>query len=40
MPAMTEQQLAYNLPFEFHDFLTEEKELRIFLELVPCGRFA
>ena len=21
MPAMTEQQLSYNLPFEFHDFL-------------------
>lgn len=25
MPAMTEQQLRYNLPYEFRDFLTEEK---------------
>lgn len=25
MPAMTEQQLSYNLPYEFRDFLTEEK---------------
>lgn len=30
MPAMTEQQLAYNLPFEFHDFLTEEKSKYFF----------
>ena len=29
-PAMTEQQLAYNLPFEFHDFLTEEKSKYFF----------
>ncbi len=27
---MTEQQLAYNLPFEFHDFLTEEKSKYFF----------
>lgn len=25
MPAMTEQQLRYNLPYEFRDFLTDEK---------------
>ena len=30
VPAMTEQQLAYNLPFEFHDFLTEEKSKYFF----------
>jgi len=30
MPAMTEQQLSYNLPFEFHDFLTEEKSKYFF----------
>ena len=30
MPAMTEQQLAYNLPYEFHDFLTEEKNKYFF----------
>ena len=27
---MTEQQLAYNLPYEFHDFLTEEKSKYFF----------
>lgn len=26
VPVMTEQQLIYNLPYEFHDFLTEEKK--------------
>lgn len=26
MPAMTEDQLAVNLPYEFHDFLTEAKD--------------
>lgn len=30
VPAMTEQQLAYNLPYEFHDFLTEEKSKYFF----------
>lgn len=30
VPAMTEQQLSYNLPFEFHDFLTEEKSKYFF----------
>ena len=30
MPAMTEQQLNYNLPYEFHDFLTEEKSKYFF----------
>ena len=27
---MTEQQLSYNLPYEFHDFLTEEKSKYFF----------
>lgn len=26
VPLMSEQQLIYNLPYEFHDFLTEEKK--------------
>ena len=30
VPAMTEQQLAYNLPYEFRDFLTEEKSKYFF----------
>ncbi len=30
MPAMTEQQLSYNLPYEFRDFLTEEKNKYFF----------
>lgn len=30
LPAMTEQQLNYNLPYEFHDFLTEEKNKYFF----------
>lgn len=30
MPAMTEKQLYYNLPYEFHDFLTEEKSKYFF----------
>lgn len=30
VPAMTEQQLSYNLPYEFHDFLTEEKNSYFF----------
>ena len=30
VPAMTEQQLRYNLPYEFHDFLTEEKSKYFF----------
>ena len=30
LPAMTEQQLVYNLPYEFHDFLTEEKSKYFF----------
>ena len=30
MPAMTEQQLRYNLPYEFHDFLDEEKSKYFF----------
>lgn len=30
VPAMTEQQLRYNLPYEFRDFLTEEKNRYFF----------
>lgn len=30
MPAMTEQQLNFNLPYEFRDFLTEEKNRYFF----------
>ena len=30
MPAMTEQQLLYNLPYEFRDYLTEEKNKYFF----------
>ena len=30
MPAMNEQQLTYNLPYEFRDFLTEEKSKYFF----------
>lgn len=30
LPAMTEQQLFYNLPYEFRDFLTEEKSKYFF----------
>lgn len=30
MPAMTEQQLNYNLPYEFHDFLEDEKSKYFF----------
>ena len=30
VPAMTEQQLIYNLPYEFRDFLTEEKSKYFF----------
>ncbi len=30
MPAMTEQQLRYNLPYEFRDYLTEEKSRYFF----------
>lgn len=30
MPAMTEQQLRYNLPYEFRDYLTEEKSKYFF----------
>ena len=30
VPAMTEQQLKYNLPYEFRDFLTEEKSKYFF----------
>ena len=30
VPAMTEQQLTYNLPYEFRDFLTEEKNKYFF----------
>ena len=30
VPAMTELQLRYNLPYEFHDFLTEEKSKYFF----------
>ena len=30
MPAMTEQQLLYNLPYEFRDYLTEEKSKYFF----------
>ena len=30
LPAMTEQQLSYNLPYEFRDFLTEEKNKYFF----------
>lgn len=30
VPAMTERQLTYNLPYEFHDFLTEEKSKYFF----------
>ena len=39
VPAMTDAQLAYNLPFEFKDYLTQEKSLYYFdyavQELVP-----
>ena len=30
MPLMTAEQLAYNLPFEFHDYITEELNSYIF----------
>lgn len=30
LPLMTEQQLRYNLPYEFRDFLTEEKNRYFF----------
>ena len=36
MPAMTEQQLFYNLPYEFRDFLTEEKSKYFFDYAVRC----
>ena len=40
MPAMTEQQLLYNLPYEFRDYLTEEKNKYFFDYSMRrcCGR--
>ncbi len=40
LPAMTEQQLSYNLPYEFHDFLTQEKSKYFFdyaVRRIDCG---
>lgn len=37
LPLMTEQQLRYNLPYEFRDFLTEERTATFLI--IPCRAF-